>query len=109
MKTNINKVELAGYAGRDISVRTFKNGNKMACFSLGTHQSYKNGQGEWVNTTTWHRIVLWNEQADRAEKAIKKGLPVVVTGRLNYRYYETQGGEKKFCAEIIASHLDLAA
>lgn len=108
MKTNINKVELAGFAGMDIKVREFKKGSKLAHFSLGTHESYKNKEGEWVKTTTWHRIVLWNEQAERAEKAVRKGIPVVVTGRLRYRFYETQGGERKICAEIIANQINAA-
>ncbi|OQA01826.1 MAG: Single-stranded DNA-binding protein [Bacteroidetes bacterium ADurb.Bin408] len=109
MKTNINKVELSGYAGMDIRVREFKNGSKMACFSLSTHESYKNKEGAGVSTTTWHHIVLWNEQAERAEKAVRKGLPVVITGKLRYRCYQTQAGEKKCVAEIVADKLDLAA
>ncbi len=109
MKTNLNKVELIGYAGMDIKVREFKKGSKIASFSLGTHESFKNKEGEWVSTTAWHRIVLWNDNAEKAEKAVKKGKPISVTGKLNYRSYETQAGEKKQVVEIIANNLELVA
>jgi len=109
MKTNLNKVELIGYAGTDIKVNEFKKGSKMAHFSLGTHSSFKNKAGEWVNTTVWHRIVLWNENAEKAEKAVRRGKPISITGKLNYRSYETQTGEKRHLVEIIANNLDLVA
>jgi len=109
MKTNQNKVQLAGYAGMDIQVREFKKGSKVARFTLGTHQGFKNKIGEWVNTTSWHKIVLWNETADKAIKAVKKGLPILVTGRLTYRYYETQNGEKRLLAEVLANDIELVA
>ena len=109
MKTNINKVELVGFAGMDIQVRELKKGTKVASFSLGTHEGFKNKLGEWVTTTAWHKIVLWNENAEKAEKAVKKGLPISVTGKLSYRNYETEKGEKRFIVEVIASNLELVA
>jgi len=109
MKTNLNKVELVGFAGMDIQIREFKKGSKIARFSLGTHEGFKNKLGEWVNTTSWHKIVLWNENADKAEKAVKRGLPISVTGRLSYKSYETQSGEKRYIVEIIANNLELVA
>ncbi len=108
MKTNQNKVELAGYAGTDIQVYEFRKGSKVARFTLGTHESFKNKLGEWVNTTTWHKIVLWNEQAEVAEKAVKRGLALSVTGKLSYRFFETPAGERRLLAEVIANEIKVA-
>jgi len=109
MKTNLNKVELIGFAGMDIKIQEFKKGSKVARFSLGTSEGFKNKLGEWVNATAWHRIVLWNENADKAEKAVKRGLPISITGRLCCRFYESQNGEKRMIVEILADNLEMVA
>ena len=109
MKTNQNKVELIGYAGMDIQVCNFEKGSKVARFSLGTNEGFKNKLGEWVNTITWHKIVLWDENAEKAENAVKKGQPIAIKGKLSYRTYETETGEKRMVVEIIASNLELVA
>jgi single-strand DNA-binding protein len=106
---NENKVQLTGYAGTDIQVYEFREGSKVARFTLGTHEYFKNKLGEWVDTTSWHRIVLWNDQAEVAVKAVKRGLPISITGRLTYRFFETPDGEKRLMAEVIASAIKQVA
>jgi len=107
MKTNINKVELVGFAGMDAEVRNIKDNMQQASFSLATSESFKNKNGEWVNTTTWHRIVLWNENAKKAAELVKKGARVSLSGKLNYRTYETDKGEKRLIVEIVANALEV--
>jgi len=107
MKTNLNKVELIGFAGTDAEVKEIKKGVKMGRFSLATSEGYKNAKGEWVNTTTWHKIVLWNDNAQKAAETVKKGSRVSLTGKLNYRSYETQTGEKKYLVEIVANSIEI--
>jgi single-strand DNA-binding protein len=107
MKTNMNKVELIGYAGKDAELKEIKNGIKLANFSLATSDGYRGKNGDWVDNTTWHYIVLWNDMAKKAAEEVKKGSKVSVTGKLNYRTYETQSGEKRYITEIVASELQI--
>jgi len=107
MKTNINKVELVGFAGMNAEVKEIKKGIKLGRFSLATSEGYKNKNGEWVNSTSWHNIVLWNKAAEKAAEIVKKGLRVAVTGRINYRSYETSSGEKRMTVEIMANDLEI--
>ncbi|MDD3876454.1 MAG: single-stranded DNA-binding protein [Bacteroidales bacterium] len=109
MKTNVNKVELVGFAGMDAEVREIRKGMRVARFSLATRENYKNSEGEWVSNTIWHRIVLWNANADIAAEAVKKGSKVSVTGRINQKSYETVKGEKRFVVEILAKNLTIVA
>jgi len=103
MKTNINKVELVGFAGMDVEVQDLKNNLKKANFSLATREGFKNKDGEWINTTSWHRIVLWNDNAKKAAELVKKGSRVSLSGKLNYRTYETDKGDKRLIVEIVTS------
>jgi len=107
MKTNMNKVELVGYAGMDAElVKINKNVSKVN-FSLATSEGYKTKTGDWVNTTTWHRIILWNDKAKKAADEIKKGSKISIVGKLNYRTYETNSGEKRSITEVVAYDFEI--
>jgi len=102
MKTT-NKVELNGYIGIDPEVKTLKNGSKVAHFTLATDEAYKNKEGEWVKNTTWHRVSLWNKEADKAADVLKKGMRVALTGKIVNRQYTDKEGNKRMISEILAS------
>lgn len=107
MKTNINKVELIGYAGRDAEVKEIRKGINLANFSLATSENYRDKNGDWVSNTSWHNIVLWNDIAKKAGEEVKKGSRVSITGKINYRNYETKSGEKRYVAEIVANEFEV--
>lgn len=87
-----NKVQLVGYAGAAPELVDLKNkGYKKAVVSLATRESYKK-DGEWVNITTWHKVVAWNQMATRICSMVQKGSRISITGRVNYRQVETGKG-----------------
>jgi single-strand DNA-binding protein len=102
MKTT-NKVELNGYIGIDPEVKTLKNGNKVANFTLATDENYKNKEGEWVKNTTWHRISLWNKDAEKAAAELKKGMRIAVTGKIVNKQYTDKDGVKRTMSEVLAN------
>ena len=54
--------------------------------------------------TEWHKVVVWDDKiADILSKYSKKGSRVLLEGRLTYRDWTTEDGEKRTKAEI---HLD---
>jgi len=107
MKANTNKVELTGFAGRDAEVKEIKTGISVASFSLATSDGYRGKNGDWINNTSWHNIVMWNDMARKAGDEIKKGTRVSITGKINYRNYETQTGEKRYVTEILALEFEV--
>ena len=104
MKSLRNSVQLIGHLGKDPEVKVFDN-NKKAWFSLATNESFKNSKGEKVEDTQWHNVVLWGGLAEVAEKYLKKGMEVVIEGKIMYRTYETDKGEKKYVTEIVGNDL----
>lgn len=103
----VNKAILIGRAGKDPEVRHLDNGNAVANFSLATSESYKNKQGEKVETTEWHNIVLWSPLAEIAEKFLKKGQEVYICGKLTTRSWEDQQGNKRYTTEIVGREMTL--
>jgi single-strand DNA-binding protein len=102
----INKVILIGNLGRDPEVMTFENGVKKASFSLATTESYKNRDGNRVDQTEWHNIVLWRGLAEVAERFLHKGSQIYLEGKIKTRSYE-QDGIKKYVTEIFGDNMTM--
>ena len=102
----INKVILIGNLGRDPEVMTFDNGVKKASFSLATTESYRNKDGNRVEQTEWHNIVLWRGLAEVAEKFLQKGSQIYLEGKIKTRSYE-QDGIKKYVTEIFGDNMTM--
>lgn len=102
----INRVILIGNLGKDPDVITFDNGVKKATFSLATTESYKNKEGNRVDQTEWHNIVMWRGLADIAERFLHKGSQIYLEGKLKTRSYE-QDGIKKYITEIFVDNMTM--
>tara|TARA_B100000683_G_scaffold275182_1_gene325166 strand:- start:4949 stop:5374 length:426 start_codon:yes stop_codon:yes gene_type:complete len=103
----VNKVILIGNLGKDPEVRHLDNGVAVANFSLATTESYTNKQGDRVNQTEWHNIVLWRGLADIAEKYLKKGNSVYIEGKISTRKWEDKEGIARYSTDIIADKMTM--
>lgn len=102
MAGSVNKVILIGNLGRDPEVRTMQNGGKVANLSLATSESWKDKQtGERKEKTEWHRVVIFGQLADIAERYLKKGSKVYVCGSLQTRKWTDQSGQEKYTTEVV--------
>ena len=99
-----NNVQLIGRLGNEPEIRSFESGKKMATFSLATNEVYYNNQGEKIEDTQWHNIVVWGKKADTVETYLRKGSEIALTGKLVNRSYE-KDGEKKYITEINMNEL----
>ena len=103
----VNKVILLGNLGKDPEVRHLDNGVAVANFSLATTESYTNKQGDRVNQTEWHNIVLWRGLADIAEKYLKKGNSVYIEGKISTRKWEDKDANVRYSTDIIADKMTM--
>ena len=100
-----NKVQLIGNLGAKPEVKETETGKKLATFSIATSESYRNGKGEKVTETQWHRVVAWGKVADIAEKYLDKGKEVASEGKLVSRSYNDKAGAKKYITEVQVSEM----
>jgi single-strand DNA-binding protein len=103
----VNKVILVGNLGKDPEVRYLEGGTAVANFSLATTESYKDKQGNRIEQTEWHNIVVWRGLAEVAEKYLKKGSQVYVEGKLRTRSYDDKDGVKRYSTEIVAENMTM--
>ena len=104
--SGVNKVILVGNVGKDPEVKYLEGGVAVAKFPLATSESYKNRDGQKVEQTEWHNIVLWRGLAEVAEKYVRKGKQLYIEGKIRTRSYE-ENNVKKYFTEIIADSMTL--
>lgn len=95
----VNKVILIGNLGKDPDVMTLDNGVKFANVRIATNENYKDREGNWVEQTEWHSVVLWRWLA---EKNLVKGDTVYVEGKLKTRTWNDKDGNKRYTTEVVA-------
>ena len=98
-----NRVQLIGHLGQDPEVKRLDSGSILARFSVATTERYKNKNGERVEDTQWHNVILWGNLAELAEKYLQKGKEIALEGKLNHRSYDDKDGNKRYVTEVVAS------
>ncbi|TCL74210.1 single-strand binding protein [Hydrogenispora ethanolica] len=99
----MNHIALIGRLTRDPELRYTPNGVAVSNFDLAVDRPVPNQQGE--RETDFIRIIAWNKLAENVANYVKKGRLVGVEGRLQIRSYETQDGQKRRVAEVVASQV----
>jgi single-strand DNA-binding protein len=102
-----NEVKLIGNLGKDVEVREFSKGKKLAQVSMATQHVYRNKNGEKVVDVQWHTLKGWGKTAEMMERLLAKGKRIAVTGRLTYNDYEDKNGIKRRNSEILVSEFML--
>ncbi|MDR7518903.1 MAG: single-stranded DNA-binding protein [Armatimonadota bacterium] len=95
-----NRIILIGRLTRDPELRYVPSGQPVASFTLAVDRPFTNQQGE--RDTDFIDIVAWRKLAEQVSQHLVKGRLVAVEGRLQIRSYETQDGQKRKVAEVVA-------
>jgi single-strand DNA-binding protein len=97
----VNKVILIGNLGKDPEIKYLEGNIAKANFSVATSEWHKDKQGNKVEQTEWHHIVLWRSMAESAEKMLKKGTQVYIEGKLQTRQWVDKDNIKRNITEIV--------
>jgi single-strand DNA-binding protein len=100
-----NVVELLGNVGKPPELKDV-NGQALLKFSLATPDGYKGKDGQWVDVTDWHNVVVWGKMASTLSPYIAQGSKLFIEGKLKTRSYE-KNGEKRYTTEVVARDIVL--
>lgn len=104
--SGINKVILIGHLGKDPELRYLEGGVSVTSFPLATSETF-NKDGQKVEQTEWHNIVMWRGLAELATKYLQKGKLVYIEGKLRTRSFEDKEGVKKYTTEVVAENFTM--
>jgi single-strand DNA-binding protein len=101
--TNINRVVLTGNLTRDPELRSTGTGTSVCSLRIATNTRRKDPQtGEWTDKPNYFDVTVWGAQGENCSRFLSKGRPVAIDGRLEWREWQTQDGQKRQSVEIIA-------
>ena len=105
---SINKVIIIGNVGKDPEIRYLPSGSAICNVAVATSRQWKNKEsGEKMEETEWHRVSLFDRQAEIAGEYLKKGSSVYFEGRLKTRKWTDQEGVERYTTEIISDVMQL--
>jgi len=104
MSFGLNRVELIGRLGADVTVNHLSSGGRVANMSIATDESYINRQsGDRVDKTEWHRVVTFQDGlVEMLQKHARKGRLVYIDGKLQTRRWSKPGEDSdRYSTEIL--------
>ena len=99
----LNSIVLIGRLVRDPELRYTPSGVAVGGFTLAVDRPFTNQQGE--READFIDIVVWRRLAETCANHLSKGRLVAVRGRLQVRTYETQDGQRRRVAEVVADEV----
>lgn len=101
--SGVNKAILVGNLGRDPEIRRLNSGDPVVNLRIATSEQWRDkSSGEKREKTTWHQVVIFNENlAKLAENYLRKGSKVYVEGALQTRKWTDSNGVEKYSTEIV--------
>jgi single-strand DNA-binding protein len=101
--TNINRVVLTGNLTSDPDLRNLPSGMAVCKLRIASNTRRKDGStGEWVDKPNFFDVTVWGAQGENCARYLSKGRPVAIDGRLEWREWEDQNGNKRQSVDIIA-------
>ncbi len=102
MAGSLNKVFLIGRLGGNPEVRSTSTGQDVANFNIATDESYTAKNGDKVQNTEWHKIVVWGKQTEFVANYLHKGSLVYIEGKIETRKWKDQSGADRYTTEVKA-------
>lgn len=100
---NVNRVVLTGNLTRDPELRAAGGGLQVCSIRLACNGRRKSSQtGEWEDQPNFFDVTVFGAQAENCHKYLAKGRPIAVDGRLHWREWTTDGGDKRQAVQIVA-------
>ena len=95
-------ITVIGNLTADPELRWTQSGAAVADFTVAsTPRTYDRNAGEWRDgDTLFMRCSVWRETAENVAESLRKGMRVIVQGRLTQRSYETPQGERRTVVEL---------
>ena len=106
----MNRVILMGRLTRDPDIRYSQSGDNMAIarFTLAVDRRGRRQDGADQQTADFIGCVCFGRQAEFAEKYLRQGTKVAVTGRIQTGSYTNKEGQKIYTTEVVIEEQEFA-
>ena len=103
MAGNINRVIITGNLTKDPELGSIPSSSTSVCsLRVACNGRRRSASGEWEDQPNYFDVTVWGQQGENCHKYLKKGRPVAIDGRLRWREWTNQDGQKRQAVDIIA-------
>ena len=103
MAGNINRVIITGNLTRDPELGSIPGSGTSVCtLRVACNGRRKNSAGQWEDQANYFDVTVWGQQGENCAQYLRKGRGVAVDGRLRWREWTNQEGQKRQAVDIIA-------
>jgi single-strand DNA-binding protein len=106
MAGSYNRIILVGNLTRDPEIRYVQSGSAVTKFAIAVNRRTKG-----ADETTFVDIVAWDsgnyKLAETCNTYLKKGMSVLVEGRLVIRSFEDKDGNKRKATEVVIDNMQM--
>ena len=104
----VNYILISGRLTRDADVRMTQKGSAVCGFDVAVNRRYMDSvSGEWKDDVAFVPVSLFGQQADRLKDRLKKGVPVLVDGRINMNEFTDKSGQNRKVLRVIANRVQV--
>jgi single-strand DNA-binding protein len=102
--SNINRVIITGNLTRDPELSSLSaSGTSVCSLRVACNGRRKNSDtGQWEDQPNYFDVTVWGAQGENCARFLSKGRPVAIDGRLRWREWTNQEGQKRQTVDIIA-------
>ena len=106
----MNRVILMGRLTRDPNISYSQSGDSMAIarFTLAVDRRGRRQDGADQQTADFIGCVCFGRQAEFAEKYLRQGTKVAVTGRIQTGSYTNKDGQKVYTTDVVLDDIEFA-
>ena len=106
MAGSINSVIVIGNLTRDPELKATPSGTSVCSLRIAVNDQVKDqASGEWVEKANYFTVDVFGRQAETCAQYLNRGRQVAVSGRLRWRQWETQDGQKREAVSIAADRV----
>ena len=87
-----NTVTLVGTITQDLELRHTPNGAAVLDINIAQNKRTRQPDGTWVDGDAMFFVcTVWRDMAEHANATLGKGMRIIVTGKLDYQTWESDG------------------
>lgn len=100
---------IVGNLTNDPELKFLESGTPKLTFGVAVNHFWTDADGQRNERTSYFNVVAWRRTAEDAARVLEKGMPVVISGRLDQRSYQTAEGDKRSVVEVLADDIGISA
>jgi single-strand DNA-binding protein len=104
----VNFVFISGRLTRDCDIRMTGGGQTVCGFDVAVNRRYlDNASQEWKDDVAYVPVTVFGQTADRIKDRLRKGIPVLVEGRITMNEFTDKSGQNRKVLRVNARRVQI--